>query len=179
MILYRVLFGTVGMASYWPYLGVTFALHIVVAWIVYVRRPAQASPAWALGAMAVVLMLGSGGDDILWAFQSGTIGAVAAGHGRGRRGAAPTGRRGHPADGRDAHVGRVAGVPGRDGGPPVLTRPRGLVWLALPVGLYLVWYVLFATSAISPGLDGLVEYVLDRAVRERGRGAGIDRAGRR
>ena len=42
----------------------------------------------------------------------------------------------------------------------VLTRPRALVWLALPVGLYLVWYVLFATSAISPGLHGLVEYVL-------------------
>ncbi len=31
VLLYRVLVGTVGTSSYWPYLGVTFALHVVVA----------------------------------------------------------------------------------------------------------------------------------------------------
>ena len=79
VLLYRVLVGTVGTVSYWPYLGVTFALHLVVAGIAYVVVRREASGVWALGAMAVVLLLGSGGDDILWAFQSGTIGAVAAG----------------------------------------------------------------------------------------------------
>ena len=79
VVLYRTLLGTVGTASYWPYLLVTFALHIAVAGIVYVVVRREAGMGWALGAMAVVLMLGSGGDDILWAFQSGTIGAVAAG----------------------------------------------------------------------------------------------------
>ena len=129
--------------------------------------------------MAVVLMLGSGGDDILWAFQSGTIGAVAAGM------AAVV-----VAPRRPAVAAILLTIAMLTSGGwlaflvgtavhLVLTRPRGLVWLALPVGLYLVWYVLFATSAISPGLHGLVEYVLDRAVRERGRSAGIDRAGRR
>ena len=84
VILYRVLLGTVGMGSYWPYLGVTFALHLAVGWLVYaiVRRETPGrSSGWALGAMAVMLFLGSGGDDILWAFQSATIGAVAAGMG--------------------------------------------------------------------------------------------------
>ena len=35
-------------------------------------------------------------------------------------------------------------------GPPshlLLTRPRALVWLLLPLGLYVVWFVLFATSS--------------------------------
>ena len=160
VILYRVLFGTVGTVSYWPYLGVTFALHIVVAWIVYYVVRREASPVWALGAMAVVLMLGSGGDDILWAFQSGTIGAVAAGM------AAVV-----VAPRRPAVAAILLTIAMLTSGGwlaflvgtavhLVLTRPRGLVWLALPVGLYLVWYVLFATSAISPGLHGLVEYVL-------------------
>ena len=160
VILYRVLFGTVGTVSYWPYLGVTFALHIAVAWIVYYVVRREASPAWALGAMAVVLMLGSGGDDILWAFQSGTIGAVAAGM------AAVV-----VAPRRPAVAAILLTIAMLTSGGwlafligtavhLVLTRPRGLVWLALPVGLYLVWYVLFATSAISPGLHGLVEYVL-------------------
>src|SRR4029079_7181653 len=79
VVLYRLLFGTVGMTTYWPYLAVTFALHVAVASIVYIVVRREAGPGWALGAMAIVLMLGAGGDDILWAFQSGTIGAVAAG----------------------------------------------------------------------------------------------------
>lgn len=160
VILYRVLVGTVGTVSYWPYLGVTFALHIIVAWIVYFVVRREASPAWALGAMAVVLMLGSGGDDILWAFQSGTIGAVAAGM------AAVV-----VAPRRPAVAAILLTIAMLTSGGwlaflvgtaihLMLTRPRGLVWLALPVALYLVWYVLFATSAISPGLHGLVEYVL-------------------
>ena len=44
VVLYRVLLGTVGMASYWPYLAVTFALHVVVASIVYVVVRREAGP---------------------------------------------------------------------------------------------------------------------------------------
>ena len=46
VILYRVLLGTVGMVSYWPYLGVTFALHVAVAGIVYVVVRREAPLAW-------------------------------------------------------------------------------------------------------------------------------------
>ena len=52
VILYRVLLGTVGMGSYWPYLGVTFALHLAVAWLVYAivrSRPAAARAAGRSG----------------------------------------------------------------------------------------------------------------------------------
>ena len=163
VILYRVLVGTVGTVSYWPYLGVTFALH----W----RSPGSSS--WssgarrrdgALGAMAVMLILGSGGDDILWAFQSATIGATAAG--MAAIVVAPR---------RPAVAAILLTVALATSGVGLaflcgtalhllLTRPRALVWLALPVGLYLGWLVLFGAQRMvalrEPSPDGVPEYVL-------------------
>lgn len=164
VILYRTLLATVGTVSYWPYLGVTFALHVVVAAIVYVVVRRETTAAWALGAMAVMLLLGSGGDDILWAFQSAVVGATAAGMVAvvvaPRRpalaavlltiGLATSGAALAFLVGTALHL--------------LLTRPRGLAWLALPVGLYLAWYVTFGATRIvalrSPSLDGVPEYVL-------------------
>ena len=160
VILYRVLLGTVGMASYWPYLGVTFALHVAVSGIVYIVVRREASMAWALGAMAIMLVLGSGGDDILWAFQSGTIGATA--FGMGALVIAPR----RPAVAAvlltialsTSGVGLAFFV--GTGVHLLLTRPRALPWLLVPLVYYLIWFALFATSSVSPGLNGLVEYVL-------------------
>ena len=160
VVLYRTLVGTVGTVSYWPYLGVTFALHVAVAAIVYVVVRRETTAAWALGAMAVMLVLGSGGDDILWAFQSGTVGAVAAGMAAvvvaPRRPAVAAILLTIALATSGAGLAFVVGT----GVHLLLTRPRALLWLLLPVGLYLVWYLIFATSAVSAGLDGLVEYVL-------------------
>ena len=57
VILYRTLVGTVGTVSYWPYLGVTFALHVIVSAIVYVVVRRETTAMWALGAMAVAAVL--------------------------------------------------------------------------------------------------------------------------
>src|SRR3954451_24221680 len=133
---YRVLIGTVGLGSYWPYLAVTFALHVAVAAIVYFVVRREAGEVWALGAMAVVLLLGSGGDDILWAFQSGTIGAVAAG-----MGAVVIAPR------RPAIAAILLTIAMATSGASLaffvgtafhllLTRRRALVWLLVPLGLY-------------------------------------------
>ena len=161
VILYRVLLGTVGMGSYWPYLGVTFALHVAVSGIVYVVVRREAPAAFALGAMAIMLVLGSGGDDILWAFQSGTIGATA--FGMGALVIAPR----RPAVAAilltialsTSGIGLAFFV--GTGFHLLLTRPRALPWLLVPLVYYLVWFALFATSSVSPGLNGLVEYVLE------------------
>ena len=160
VLLYRVLDGTVGMSTYWPYLGVTFALHVVVAGIVYAVVRREAGSGWALGAMAVTLMLGSGGDDILWAFQSGTIGAVAAGM------AAVV-----LAPRRPAVAAILLTIAMATSGASLaffvgtafhllLTRRRALVWLLLPLGLYVLWYLMFATGSVSAGLGGVADYVL-------------------
>jgi hypothetical protein len=165
VLLYRGLVGTVGTGSYWPYLGVTFALHLVVAGIVYAVVRREAGTTWALGAMAVMLVLGSGGDDILWAFQSGTIGAVAAGMGAvvlaPRRPAVSavllTIALATSGAGFAFLVGTAAHL--------LLTRPRALVWLLLPIGLYLAWYFGFGASRMaamrSPSLAGVPEYVVE------------------
>src|SRR6478736_5772809 len=160
VILYRVLVGTVGTVSYWPYLAVTFVLHISVAWIVYYVVRREASPAWALGAMAVVLMLGSGGYDILWAFQSGTIGAVAA----GMAAVVLAPRRPLVAAllltvALATSGGALAFVAGT-ALHLLLVRPRALVWLAIPAVVYGAWLVAFGASAIGgPHFVGLPEYV--------------------
>jgi hypothetical protein len=163
VILYRVLIGTVGLGSYWPYLGVTFALHLAVAGLVYAIVRREASAGWALGAMAVMLLLGSGGDDILWAFQSATIGAVASGI--AAMVVAPR---------RPALAAVLLTVAMATSGASLafffgtglvllLTRPRGLVWLLIPAALYLAWYVAFGASGVtalrSPSLDGVPAYV--------------------
>ena len=164
VILYRTLVGTVGTVSYWPYLGVTFALHVIVSAIVYIVVRRETTAMWALGAMAVMLVLGSGGDDILWAFQSGTVGATAAGM------AAVV-----VAPRRPAAAAVLLTIALATSGVALaflvgtmlhlaLTRPRALAWLALPIGLYFVWLVTFGATRMvamrSPSLDGVPEYVL-------------------
>ncbi|MEO5940378.1 MAG: hypothetical protein ABIZ72_05425 [Candidatus Limnocylindrales bacterium] len=166
VVLYRVLLGTVGMASYWPYLGVTFALHLVVAGLVYavVRSETRdRSRGWALGAMAVMLVLGAGGDDILWAFQSATIGAVAGGIGAivvaPRRPGLAAALLTVAVATSGASLAFLAGT----GVRLLLERPRTLVWLIVPVGLYLAWYVTYGATGVaalrSPSLDGVAPYV--------------------
>jgi hypothetical protein len=164
VILYRTLVGTVGTVSYWPYLGVTFALHVIVSAIVYVVVRRETTAMWALGAMAVMLVLGSGGDDILWAFQSGTVGATAAGM------AALVVAPRRPAVAAIlltialATSGAAFAFLVGTGLHLALTRPRALAWLALPIGLYLAWLVTFGATRMvamrSPSLDGVPEYML-------------------
>jgi len=161
VLLYRGLVSTVGTVSYWPYLGVTFALHTVVAGIAYVVVRRETSGVWALGAMAVVLLLGSGGDDILWAFQSGTIGAVAAGMAAvvvaPRRPAVAAILLTIALATSGAGLAFLAGT----GLHLVLTRPRALPWLLLPTVLYLGWLIVFGARDIAPPrFAGLPEYVL-------------------
>ena len=161
VLLYRVLVGTVGTVSYWPYLAVTFALHVVVAGIVYVVVRREASGMWALGAMAVVLLLGSGGDDILWAFQSGTIGATAAGMAAvvvaPRRPAVAAVLLTLSLATSGAGLAFLAGT----GFHLLLIRPRALPWLLVPVVPYLLWLIVFGVWGIAPPqFAGLPEYVL-------------------
>jgi hypothetical protein len=165
VILYRVLLGTVGLGSYWPYLGITFALHLVVGGLVYaivrMETPGRSS-GWALGAMAVMLFLGSGGDDILWAFQTATIGAVAAGIGAlvvaPRRPGLAAGLLTIAMATTGASLAFLVGT----GVRLLLTRPRALPWLIIPTGLYLAWFVAYGATGVaalrSPSLDGVPQY---------------------
>lgn len=79
--IYAALFATVGLHSYLPYMGVLLALHAasVVLLFEVVRR--RAGDLVGLGAAALLIVLGAGWEDLLWAFQIQFIGSVACGLG--------------------------------------------------------------------------------------------------
>jgi hypothetical protein len=77
--IYALLLATVGLRSYIPYMAVLLALHAasVVLLFEVVRR--RAGELVALGAAGLLVLLGAGWEDLLWAFQFQFIGSVACG----------------------------------------------------------------------------------------------------
>ena len=80
-LLYSTLLGTVGLHSYVPYLAVLLALHAtsVVLLFELVRR--RAGDLIGIASAALLLVLGAGWEDILWAFQTMFVASVALGLG--------------------------------------------------------------------------------------------------
>jgi hypothetical protein len=81
-LLYAALLNTVGMRSYVPYMAVLLVLHAAnVALLFLVVRRRGAGDAVALGAAALVMVLGAGWENLLWAFQMAWLASVASGLG--------------------------------------------------------------------------------------------------
>lgn len=80
VLVYRGLLATFGLHTYWPYIGVVLVLHLLLAhllWWVMVRTGASRMTATALATLFA--LLGSGGENLLWAFQMGFVGSLTAG----------------------------------------------------------------------------------------------------
>jgi hypothetical protein len=79
VLAYRALVETVGLRTYVPYLALLLTIHVIVAWLVFglVRR--RTGSLGGLAAGTLVLFLGSGFENLYWAFQIGFVGAMAAG----------------------------------------------------------------------------------------------------
>jgi hypothetical protein len=163
VIAYRILVETVGTATYAPYLGALLALHLAVGGMVFALVRREAGRSWALGAMLLFLLFGAGGENILWAFQMGFVGAMAAGTGaiivapRQPALAAVLLCLGVATSG--VALAFVVGTAVQ----LLLTRPRASAWLALPLGGYQLWYVAIGSGAVgahrSPSLEGVPEFV--------------------
>jgi hypothetical protein len=69
ILIYQLLLGAVGMRSHVPYIFVLVLFHVTTALLLFwiVRR--RAGDLLALLSMAVLLVLGWGADDFMWAFQ--------------------------------------------------------------------------------------------------------------
>jgi hypothetical protein len=78
-IVYKVLFATIGLHSYLPYLLVLMAIHVAASTAVYVLMRHRNGQTPALAAGTLMLFLGTGADNLFWAFQIGFVGAAAAG----------------------------------------------------------------------------------------------------
>ena len=80
ILLYRAVYSAVGVRSYLPYVAVLVVLHVAATHLLWrVMNRAGVAPLVSTGLAAVFAVLGSGGENLLWAFQIGFVGAVAAG----------------------------------------------------------------------------------------------------
>jgi hypothetical protein len=79
ILVWKLLFLVFGLRSHLPYEAALLAVHLVSVWLLFmlIRRRSGDLPAFA-GALTL-LVLGSGGTNIVWAFQIGFVGSVAFG----------------------------------------------------------------------------------------------------
>jgi hypothetical protein len=80
-VIYAVMLATVGLRSYLPYMAILLVLHTtsVVLLFELVRR--RAGDLIGLACAAILLVLGAGWENLLWAFQVSFVGSVACGLG--------------------------------------------------------------------------------------------------
>jgi hypothetical protein len=80
ILIYRALYSRYGLLSYMPYVVVLLVLHLAVAHFLWrLLRQAHVDPVLAATLAGVYVLLGSGYENLLWAFQIGFIGSVAFG----------------------------------------------------------------------------------------------------
>ncbi len=149
---YRVLLLTVGLTSYLPYLAVLLVLHLLAAGSLFglVRRSSGAVV--ALVASGIFLFMGSGEQNLFWAFQIGFLCSAAGG-----LGALLALSNGHP---RIAMVLLVLSIASSSMGLSFVAaagamllvdraRRRQLVWLIPVAVVFLVWFQLFGRVGVA------------------------------
>lgn len=77
---YTALRDTFGLGSYWPYISVLVVLHLLLVHLLWrVMMRAGVTPVIATTAALVFALFGAGAENMLWAFQIGFVGSLAAG----------------------------------------------------------------------------------------------------
>lgn len=78
---YRLLFALVGMRHYTAYRAVGVGIHLLCAVLLYILVRRRVGPWLALVPTALLLFMGTAGQDLLWPFQIGFLGSIAGGLG--------------------------------------------------------------------------------------------------
>jgi hypothetical protein len=76
LLLYRATFHVVELRSYIPYLAEVIVLHLVAVAGAYALMRKRLGPLVATFLALPLLLLGSGAENLLWAFQTGFVGSV-------------------------------------------------------------------------------------------------------
>src|SRR5712692_380112 len=79
--IYAVLLSTVGLRSYVPYMLVLLALHAASAVLLFELVRRRAGDLIGVACALLLLLIGAGWEDLLWAFQMSFVGSVACGLG--------------------------------------------------------------------------------------------------
>ena len=80
-LIYAALLNTIGMRSYIPYMTVLLALHATSVLLLFELVRRRAGDLVGVVAALLLLVLGAGWENLLWAFQIGFVGSVACGLG--------------------------------------------------------------------------------------------------
>ena len=191
IVVYRAMLGLVGMGSYVPYLALLAVLHATVALLVYALVRRRTLPWVAVGITLIVLLFGSGFENLFWGAQIGFVGATAMGLGAllllddvptlpgPGRAAAATGLL-IVAVMTSGYGLFMLGLVGLD----VLLDPRRRKWvvpLLIPAALYGAWYVTLGRSGIATYGNPFTPETLAAlpAVHRRRDGDGVRLRGRR
>ena len=153
VLVYRGLVEVVGIGSYLPFLVVLMACHVAMAAGVYVLLRKTVSVGAALGAAVLLLFLGSGFDNLLWAFQIGFVGAAALGVWA------------LVAADRPAVCAVLLTLAVWTHGDALFFLPPAALliarrrWLLLPIASYVAWFVAIGRGPVPiPSLDALIDY---------------------
>jgi hypothetical protein len=156
LLLYRAILGVVGLHSYLPYLALLAAMHVVATGGAFVLLARRLPPWAALLGVVPLLVLGSGYQNLVWAFQIGFVGSVAAGtwglvalETDQRRRSAVLGVAllivALASSGMGLFFVLAAAV-------RLVADPasrRRVLWLAIPAGVFAVWYLTFGRHGQS------------------------------
>lgn len=80
ILVYSTLRDTVGLGSYWPFIGVLIAVHLTLTHLLWrAMTRAGCSQLISLVGAALFAVFGAGYENLLWAFQIGFVGSLAFG----------------------------------------------------------------------------------------------------
>lgn len=153
---YKLLLAVFGASSYTPFMALLLVVHGVTCLLLYIVARRYVGPWLALAPLAILVVLGPAWQDLLWAFQVGYLGSLAAGLGM----VACLERRTRGGDIAAtlllcvsllcSSVGLAIVVLGAV--MVALAKPRDLrrSWvIAVPVALYLLWYAFYGVTTID------------------------------
>jgi hypothetical protein len=80
-LIYAALLSTFGLRTYVPYMLVLMALHAASAFLLFELVRRRAGDLVGIACAAMLLVLGAGWENLLWAFQIAFVGSVACGLG--------------------------------------------------------------------------------------------------
>jgi hypothetical protein len=181
VLVFKLLFATVGLDSYAPYRVAALLAHLVVCLLVFLIARRYVSPWLAVAATTLVLFLGAGWQDVLWAVNLDRTIATACGlaivllidrRGRGAEIAIAvllTVSLASASVGIAVWVGVAAAL--------VAKRPfiRRRLWiLAVPAVLYGLWYLKYGVSPPHHDFSSIPNYSADAAAAATGALVGLD-----
>jgi hypothetical protein len=81
VLIYKTLFSTVGIESYTPYRVAGVVVHLIVLVVLFLYARRRVGDVLALGAAVLIAFFGPAWPDVMWPFQAGYLGSLAAGIG--------------------------------------------------------------------------------------------------